>query len=246
MRDNFLSIRWESWWSLQKHILHLQRNTVRKNVPAGKNRIPYHCQPISKNFAAFCRRNSESFVKTPFHLSKKNTLLKKNVWRKIFYQLRTMNGKLSTFCNKGFSRLVKTAFSVSIGKLWGEFYWKEYFFFTFVDSGEETSGFLVKFQTILLKLRFFVSMRTFWGKRIVSGRNSYLLWILGDEHLSVCWEKNGGVKKTVFYESEWLFWGKSYFWRIFFFRFRTLSEKTSASFLAIFRTGSSKLRSFCP
>ena len=152
---HFLSICWGSQWSFQKHILHFLRNTVRKNVPAGKNRIPYHCRPISKFFPAICRRNSESFVKTPFHLSKKNTLLRKKVWSKIFYQLRTMSEKVSTFCNKGFSRLVKTAFSVSIGKFGGEFYWKEYFFFTFVDSGEETSGFLAKFRTILLKLRFF-------------------------------------------------------------------------------------------
>ena len=205
---------------------------------------------IVGQWAKFFRHFVEKIPKASSKLrstSPKRTLCwKKGLEENFFVTCGQWTKNCRLFVKKDFSRLVKTAFCASIGKFWGEIFWKEYFFSISYIQEKKLQVFWRNFRQFCWNSVFFVSMRTFWGKGVFSGKYSYLFWLLGDELLSVCWEKNGGVIKTVFCESKWMFWGESYFWRIFFFRSRTLSKKTSAFFLANFRTGSSKLRSLCP
>ena len=151
----------------------------------------------AKLFPAFCGKKFRKLRQNCVPRVQKEHFVEKKVLEEVFlitcWQW-TKNCRL--FVKKSFSRVVETAFFASIGKFWGEFFERNVFF-TFVYSGEKTSGFLAKIPTNLLKLRFFLSMRTFWGKLVFSGKYSYFLWILGDELLSVCWAKNDGVIKKL-------------------------------------------------
>ena len=182
-----------------------------------------------QNFSGNCRKNSKRFVKTAFHVSKKTLCWNNRFGEKKISSLADVEQKFVGFCKRIFSRLVERAFFASIGTLWGESFSKKYVFFSFGYSGKKNFGFCGELSDKSFETVFFsCSWELFEASGFFSEEKSYLLWILVDELLSVCWENIGGVIKTAFYESRGKFWAESYFWGILS-QFRTLPGKISTS-----------------
>ena len=201
----------------------------------------------AKLFPSFCGKKFRKLRQNCVPRVQKEHFVEKKVLEEVFlitcWQW-TKNCRL--FLKKSFSRVVETAFFASIGKFWGEFFERNVFFHFRIFRGKNFKFFGEKSDKSV-ETAFFLSMRTFWCKLVFSGKYSLFSLDIGwRTFVCLLSKKRWSYKKTVFYESKWIFWGESYFWRFSFFCFRTVSEKTSASFLAIFRTGSSKLHSLCP
>ena len=125
----------------------------------------------AKFFPAFCRKNSESFIKTAFHISKKNILLKKSFGGSFFFiTCWQWTKNCLFFVKKSFSRVVETAFSASIGKFWGEFFQKIVLFHFRIFRGQNFKFFGEISDKSVETAFSFVSIRTFWGKRVFFGK----------------------------------------------------------------------------
>ena len=239
LRDNFLSICWESRWSFQKHILNFHRNTVRKIVPAGKKCDSLSLSAIEQNFSGILSEKFRNFGQNCVpRVQKENFVEKNNFGGNFFLSLADNERKMSAFCKQSFSRVVETAFFASIGKVWGDFFWKVYFFSHPYIQEKKLQVFWPNLRQICWNWVFFsCSSEHFEANELFWEKNLIFIgyWVTNFCHFVE--KKTVELKKFVFYESKWKFWGKSYFWRTFFLSFLDIERKNFRIFLGNFSDG---------
>ena len=192
------------------------------------------CANIFRHFVEKIPKASSKLRST----SPKRTLCwKKGLEENFFVTCGQWTKNCRLFVKKDFSRVVKTAFCASIGKFWGEIFWKEYFFSISYIQEKKLQVFWRNFRQFCWNSVFFVSMRTFWGKGVFSGKYSYLFWLLGDELLSVCWEKKRWSYKNCLLRVQMNILRRIILLKNFFLSFPDIEQKDFRLFFGNFPDG---------
>ena len=151
MSKKFLDFSDKFWRGCRNFILHVHRNSLRKNTFLKSVFIVYHFGTLSRNLFAIFRKFFRRVVKTVFYLPigsfRKNNSFTNlcfpnffGPWTKTFQPL----------FRKLFGGVVKTAFYVSRGTVGGKLYFlkKVYFLFIFAHWDEDFSPFLRKISVV--------------------------------------------------------------------------------------------------